>query len=178
MEGNLTKARSSVRLTPSPSPSPSAGTQPLGLGQPVGGLYRSISRSDRKASAALRPRPTYGSSQDTSSNRHSRVYSDLNLPAATQPLVPSEPEPNLSRSMSAMGSTTMPNFHNDERTFHYEPTRAYLTHRASVSSTQPPAEKASPPAVQEEDTSDAQGLGISEDGDDGKISSEIGRAHV
>lgn len=171
MEGNLTKARSSVRLTPSPSPSPSAGTQPLGLGQPVGGLYRSISRSDRKASAALRPRPTYGSSQDTSSNRHSRVYSDLNLSAATQPLVPSEPEPNLSRSMSAMGSTTMPNFHNDERTFHYEPTRAYLTHRASVSSTQPPGEKASPPAVQEEDTSDAQGLGISEDGDDGKISS-------
>lgn len=167
MEGNLTKARSSVRLTPSPVPSSPSGTQSLGLGQPVGGLYRSISRSDRKASAALRPRPTYGSSQDSSNNRHSRVYSDLNLSAATQPLVQSES--NLSRSMSAMGSATIPEYH-DERTFQYEPTRSYLTHRASVSSMQP-AEKPSPPAVEEEDTSDTSGLGISEDEEEGKISS-------
>lgn len=60
-----------------------------------------------------------------------------------------------------MGSTS--NFHNDERTFHYEPTRAYLTHRASVSSMQPVEEK--PPAEEDNTT---QGLGIS---DESKISS-------
>lgn len=169
MEGNLNKARSSVRLIPSPSPSMSAGTQSVGLGQPVGGLYRSISRSDRKASAALRPRSTYGSSQDASNNQHSRVYSDLNLSSAATPIAPSEPK--MTRSMSAMGSTTMPEFHNDERTFRYEPTRAYLTHRASISSMKPPAEKPSPSVVPEEDSSHVQGLGISEDGNEGKISS-------
>lgn len=36
-----------------------------------------------------------------------------------------------------MGSSTSSNFHNDERSFHYDTTRAYLTHRASVLSTQP-----------------------------------------
>lgn len=169
MEGNLTKARSSVRLSSSPSPLQSAGTQPLGLGQPVGGLYRSISRGDRKASAALRPRSTYGSSQDSSNNQHSRVYSDLNLSATTQPFAPSDPD--TTRSMSAMGSSTMPEFHNDERTFQYEPTRAYLTHRASVLSMKPAGEKASPPVVPEADSPEVQELGVSEADNEGKISS-------
>ncbi|RHZ46374.1 uncharacterized protein CDV56_100694 [Aspergillus thermomutatus] len=139
MEGNLSRARSSMRSSPSlsSSPSPSAGTQPLGLGQPVGGLYQSISRADRRASA-LRPRATYTSSQDSANNRHSRVYSETNLPS-TAPSNPPSTGPSLSRSLSAMGSSTSSNFHNDERSFHYEATRAYLTHRASVSSMQPPA---------------------------------------
>lgn len=174
MEGNLTRARSSVRLTPSPAPSSPSGTQPLGLGQPVGGLYQSISRSDRKASAALRPRPTYVSNQDSSNNRHSRVYSDLNL-SASQPLIPSG-EPKMSRSVSAMGSTTMPHYRTDERTFSYEPTRAYLTHRASISSMQQPspADKGNPPTVKEEETPPAtpepQGLATSERETEPKIS--------
>lgn len=76
----------------------------------------------------LRPRQTYGG-QDTSNNRHSRVYSETNLPS-TQP----SSETRLSRSVSAMGSSTSSNFHNADRSFHYAPNRAYLTHRASVSS--------------------------------------------
>ncbi|KAL2835777.1 hypothetical protein BJY01DRAFT_238580 [Aspergillus pseudoustus] len=124
MEGNLTRARSSMRAsTPSsPSPAPSASA---GLGQPVGGLYQSIHRAaDRRSS--LRPRQT----QDNS-NRHSRVYSETNIPS-TQP----SHEPNPSRSVSAMGSSTSSNFYTDDRSFHYAPNRAYLTHRASVSSMQ------------------------------------------
>ncbi|KAF4165761.1 hypothetical protein CNMCM6936_007380 [Aspergillus lentulus] len=137
MEGNLSRARSSIRLSPSlsPSPSPAPGTHSLGLGQPVGGLYQSISRADRRVSA-LRPRPTYISAQDSANNRHSRVYSETNLPL-TAPSEPPTTGPSLSRSMSAMGSSTSSNFHNDERSFHYDTTRAYLTHRASVLSTQP-----------------------------------------
>ncbi|KAF7163668.1 hypothetical protein CNMCM5623_008474 [Aspergillus felis] len=162
MEGNLSRARSSIRLSPSlsPSPSPAAGTQPLGLGQPVGGLYQSISRADRRVSA-LRPRPTYTSSQDSANNKHSRVYSETNLPSPA----PSEPPttgPSLSRSMSAMGSSTSSNFHNDERSFHYDTTRAYLTHRASVSSMQPLGSIQRAPSVkQSENNSETpKGLGI------------------
>ncbi|KAJ0424638.1 hypothetical protein BJY00DRAFT_276052 [Aspergillus carlsbadensis] len=127
MEGNLTRARSSVRAsTPSspssPSPAPSASA---GLGQPVGGLYQSIHRvADRRSS--LRPRQM----QDNS-NRHSRVYSETNIPS-NQP----SHEASLSRSVSAMGSSTSSSFYTDDRSFHYAPNRAYLTHRASVSSMQ------------------------------------------
>ncbi|KAH1363883.1 hypothetical protein KXX63_005431 [Aspergillus fumigatus] len=139
MEGNLSRARSSIRMSPSlsPAPSPAPGTQPLGLGQPVGGLYQSISRADRRVSA-LRARSTYTSAQDSANNRHSRVYSETNLPltASTEPPTTG---PSLSRSMSAMGSSTSSNFHNDERSFHYDTTRPYLTHRASVLPTPPPS---------------------------------------
>ncbi|KAL3480228.1 hypothetical protein BJX99DRAFT_220946 [Aspergillus californicus] len=131
MEGNLTRARSSMRAntpTLSPSPAPSASSQSAGLGQPVGGLYQSIHRAaDRRSS--LRPRQTY-TAQDASNNRHSRVYSETNLPTI-QPI-----ETNKSRSVSAMGSSSSSNFNTDDRSFHYAPTRAYLTHRASVSSMQ------------------------------------------
>ncbi|KAK1150188.1 hypothetical protein N8T08_000090 [Aspergillus melleus] len=153
MEGNLTKARSSVRVSPSlpTSPTPS-GNQPLGLGQPVGGLYQSISRADRRAST-LRPRATYSSSQDSSNNRHSRVYSETTLPSTSlSSLQPASP--NLSRSMSALGSSTASSFNNDDRSFQYAPNRAYLTHRASINSLQP--------ISQEQKPSDTpQGLGIS-----------------
>ncbi|KAL4865228.1 hypothetical protein BDV12DRAFT_188332 [Aspergillus spectabilis] len=128
MEGNLTRARSTMRsTTPSMSPSPAPSSPSAGLGQPVGGLYQSIHRAADRRSSTLRPRQTY-SARDTSNNRHSRVYSETNLPSS-QPSV----ETNLSRSVSAMGSSTSSNFHNDERSFHYAPTRAYLTHRSSVS---------------------------------------------
>ncbi|KAL4989697.1 hypothetical protein BDW68DRAFT_195592 [Aspergillus falconensis] len=131
MEGNLTRARSTMRsTTPSFSSSPVPSAPSPGLGQPVGGLYQSIHRAADRRSSNLRPRQTYNS-QDTSNNRHSRVYSEINLPSN-----PREVGKNLSRSVSAMGSSTSSNFHNDERSFHYAPTRAYLTHHASVSSIQ------------------------------------------
>ncbi|KAL4941322.1 hypothetical protein BDV06DRAFT_223218 [Aspergillus oleicola] len=127
MEGNLTRARSSMRsTTPSQSSSPVPTSSP-GLGQPVGGLYQSIHRAADRRSSMLRPRQTY-SAQDKYSNRHSRVYSETHLPSQ------SNIQANPSRSVSAMGSSTNSNFHNDDRSFHYAPTRAYLTHRASVSS--------------------------------------------
>ena len=136
MEGNLTRARSSMRNSPSlsASPSPSPGFQPVGLGQPVGGLYRSISSTDRQASAALRPRPMYSTYQDAAGNRHSRVLSETNLPSTAQNAPPS-PEPNsLPRSVSALGSTSLSSFQRDQRSFRYDPNRSYLTHHASTPS--------------------------------------------
>lgn len=133
MEGNLTRARSTMRsTTPSQSSSPVLASSP-GLGQPVGGLYQSLHRAADRKSSMHRPRQTFGG-HDTSNNRHSRVHSEINLPSS-QPRADNK----LSRSVSAMGSITSSNFHNDERSFHYAPTRAYLTHRPSVSSMQKPS---------------------------------------
>lgn len=162
MEGNLTRARSSMR---SPSMSASASPSPqLGLGQPVGGLYRTISNSDRQASAALRPRPMYSTYQDAAGNRHSRVLSETNLPSGQNT---STTEANgISRSVSAMGSTTLSR---DDRSFRYEPTRAYLTHRASTPSMQ---QHRSSPALNSNSSRSKQstptsptGLGIVSDGE-------------
>ncbi|KAF3384743.1 hypothetical protein F1880_002297 [Penicillium rolfsii] len=130
MEGNLNRARSSVRLTPSPSPSAPGSTSPMGLHP--GGLYRSISRAERKGSALRRQ--SFVSSPDSSNNRHSRVHSETNFPAESSL---SSDTKRVSRSVSAMGSSSS-NFHNDDRSFRYEPTRSYLTHRASISSIRPP----------------------------------------
>lgn len=167
MEGNLNRARSSVRLTPSPSPSAPGNIQPLGAHQPAGGLYRSISRTDRRGS--LLRRQSLISSQDAS-NRHSRVHSDTNFPS-DEALAGNAKR--LSRSVSAMGASSS-SFHNDERTFRYEPTRAYLTHRSSISSMKRPTVESPQPVhspqpmespVPEEDSSSGSpmGLGISAD---------------
>ncbi|KAJ5370442.1 uncharacterized protein N7496_006534 [Penicillium cataractarum] len=131
MEGNLNRARSAVRLTPSPSPSAPGSTSPMGLHP--GGLYRSISKADRKGSALRRQ--SFVPSQDGSTNRHSRVHSETNFPAESSL---SSDTKRVSRSVSAMGSSSTSNFHNDDRSFRYEPTRSYLTHRASISSIRPP----------------------------------------
>ncbi|GES58954.1 hypothetical protein ATEIFO6365_0003023700 [Aspergillus terreus] len=166
MEGNLTRARSSMRMSPSlsASPTPSVGNQSLGLGQPVGGLYQSISRADRRTSV-LRPRATYNSSQDTTNNRHSRVYSETHIPSSDQPNYT-----GVSRSLSALGSSSTSNFNGDDRSFRYEPTRAYLTHRASVSSMNRPR-RVTPSPLKEETSADAsQGLGISTEDKENRIS--------
>ncbi|RAL11449.1 uncharacterized protein BO97DRAFT_391953 [Aspergillus homomorphus CBS 101889] len=163
MEGNLSRARTSVRVSPSlpTSPTPPVGQSPLGLGQPVGGLYQSISRADRRVSNH-RPRTTYSSSQDVTSNRHSRVYSETKLPSAAQSSL-STADTNPSRSLSALGSTSASTYRSDERTFRYDPTRSYLTHRASISSMQRPPAR-SPPMVKERASSESpKGLGISTD---------------
>ena len=145
--------------SPSMSPSPLLGYQSMGLGQPVGGLYRSVSSMDRQASAALRPRPMYSTYQDAAGNRHSRVLSENYLPSSsTGPNVPStslEVEPpsslsrGLSRSVSALGSTSASSLQRDERSFRYDPNRAYLTHHASTPSlangSMPPRSKTSSP---------------------------------
>lgn len=130
MEGNLNRARSSVRLTPSPSPTSPGINQPLMPHQP-GGLYRSISH--RKGSALRRQ--SLLPSQDASTNRHSRVHSETNFPPETNLSTDTK---RISRSVSAMGSSSVSNFHHDERSFQYDPTRAYLTHRASSSSMRSP----------------------------------------
>ncbi|PKY07575.1 hypothetical protein P168DRAFT_316067 [Aspergillus campestris IBT 28561] len=160
MEGNLTRARTSVRVSPSPSPSPSGSGPSMGLGQPVGGLYRSISRTDRRSST-MRPRATYSSSQDQPSNRHSRVYSETYVPSAAHPSI-STAEPDPSRSMSAMGSSRSSDYNHDDRSFHYAPTRSYLTHRASVSSIRPPIISRS--SDEHSSTGTGQDLGVDQDG--------------
>ena len=101
MEGNLTRARSSIRLgqTPSPSPTSPGILLPTRNLQPAGALYRSISQTDRRGSL-LRPRPVYTTSQETTG--HSRGHSETNLPSAASLKSPSlQP----SRSMSALASS-------------------------------------------------------------------------
>lgn len=171
MEGNLTRARSSMRASPSlsASPSPSPANQPLGLGQPVGGLYQSISRSDRQASAALRPRPMYSTYQDAAGNRHSRVLSETNIPSSAQAIRPVPEASGLSRSVSAMGSTSLSSFQRDERSFRYDPNRSYLTHRASTPSMQQqqqrsPLANSYGPNSKESTPCASPGLGVVSDG--------------
>ncbi|KAJ5620553.1 hypothetical protein N7510_004537 [Penicillium lagena] len=166
MEGNLNRARSSVsvRMTPSPSPSSPGGSASLGTHSP-GGLYRSISRTDRKGSSLRRQSQVPG--QDTSNNRHSRVHSETNFPSESS-LAPDSKR--LSRSVSAMGASSS-TLHNDERTFQYDPKRAYLTHRASISSKPHSTGKRStqsPQSLDSHEEEDGQsespnGLGISAD---------------
>lgn len=166
MEGNLTRARSTTRTTPSPSPSNAGYIQPLGKQQPVGGLYRSISKTDPKNSSLRRQ--SLIASQDTTNNRHSRVYSETNIPSEST--LSSDPK-RMSRSVSAMGASSYSKLHTDDRSFHYEPTRAYLTHRSSISSIKPPIQVEesqaqalqSPVSTPDGSLDSPQGLGISSD---------------
>ncbi|KAJ5494334.1 hypothetical protein N7463_010421 [Penicillium fimorum] len=166
MENNLTRARSTTRTTASPSPSNSGYIQPMGMHQPVGGLYRSISRTDPKNSSLRRQSLIV--SQDTTNNRHSRGHSETNIPSDSSF---SNDNKRISRSVSAMGASTSSSLHTDDRSFPYAPTRAYLTHRSSVSSVRPPIhvqdqeeqDQASQSPVSTEDSSSdsPHGLGIS-----------------
>ncbi|CAG8083236.1 unnamed protein product [Penicillium salamii] len=175
MEGNLTRARSTTRSSSSPSPSPSnAGfIQPLGKQQPVGGLYRSISKTDPRNSSLRRQ--SLIASQDTTNNRHSRVHSETNIPSESS--MANDPK-RMSRSVSAMGASSYSSLHTDDRSFQYAPTRAYLTHRSSISSIKPPihvqeeepqVHTQSPISAPESPMESPQGLGISSD--DGSKSS-------
>ncbi|KGO73982.1 hypothetical protein PITC_040020 [Penicillium italicum] len=164
MENNLTRARSTTpRTAASPSPS-------KGMHQPVGGLYRSISRTDPKNSSLRRQ--SLIASQDTMNNRHSRVQSETIIPSDSRFL---NDKNRISRSVSAMGASTSSSLHTDNRSFQYAPTRAYLTHRSSVSSAQPPIhvtdqgqqEQAveSPVSTEDSSSDSPQGLGISSEED-------------
>ncbi|CAI7588308.1 unnamed protein product [Penicillium glandicola] len=168
MEGNLTRARSTTRTTASPSPVNTGYIQPMGV-HPVGGLYRSISRTDPKSSSLRRQ--SLIASQDTTNNRHSRVHSETNIPSDSSF---SDDNKRMSRSVSAMGaSTTSASLNTDDRSFQYAPTRAYLTHRASISSNRPPihvydqdqqGQMAQSPVSTEGSSSDSpHGLGISDE---------------
>lgn len=113
MEGNLSRARTSIRMSPSPSPSPvNTGGFPLGGAQkPVGGLYRSISQSDRRvqtgqAGSRLRLGRTLALSRDANNNQvHARGSSETHLPSTLQSTLPTPENRHVFRSMSAMGST-------------------------------------------------------------------------
>ncbi|KAJ6143156.1 hypothetical protein N7471_002609 [Penicillium samsonianum] len=166
MENNLTRARSTTpRTTASPSPSNSGYIQPMGMHQPVGGLYRSISRTDPKSSSLRRQSLIV--SQDTTNNRHSRVHSETNIPSDSSF---SNDNKRISRSVSAMGASTSSSLNTDDRSFQYAPTRAYLTHRSSVSSIQPPIHvndqehgqtAQSPVSTEDSSPNSPHGLGIS-----------------
>lgn len=67
-----------------------------------------------------------------------------------------------------MGASTSSHFDTDDRSFHYEPTRSYLTHRASIS--MKPASEIAPspqplhsPLPEEDSPTSPTGLGISAD---------------
>ncbi|KAL1966494.1 hypothetical protein VTN77DRAFT_4416 [Rasamsonia byssochlamydoides] len=125
MEGNLTRARSSIRLTPSPSPTGSLLPRP----QPVGELYRSIAQTDRRSSI-LRPRPIYNVTQDAGSNSHSRVYSETHLPSTRNSGPRASESLQTSRSLSALGSTSASSYEADDGSFRYNSSRS-LTARPS-----------------------------------------------
>ncbi|KAL2011606.1 hypothetical protein VTN00DRAFT_4324 [Thermoascus crustaceus] len=162
MEGNLTKARSSFRVSPSTSPSPGVGGPPS-LGP--GGLYKSIARTDRRNSV-LKPRQTFNSSQDLGSNWHSRVQSETHLPSSLNSRLPcSEPRQNY-RSVSAMGTVSTSGYGAGDRSSQYDSSRSYLTHRASTNSINQTAlnslkEVDNRRSPSRETPSPAQGLGVS-----------------
>jgi hypothetical protein len=71
-----------------------------------------------------------------------------------------------------MGASSYSKLHTDDRSFHYEPTRAYLTHRSSISSIKPPIQVVeqetqdqtqSPISTPDSSLDSPQGLGISSD---------------
>lgn len=114
MEGNLSRARSSIRLgqTPSPSPTSPGILLPTRNLQPAGALYRSISQADRRGSL-LRPRPVYTTAQEAG---HSRGHSETNLPSAASLKSPSlQP----SRSMSALASSGSSHYNTRDNSFPY-----------------------------------------------------------
>lgn len=117
MEGNLSRARSSIRLgqTPSPSPSPSGHLLPSRNLQPVGALYRSISQTDRRV-LSLRPRQVYATPQD---GGHSRGHSETNLPSSASL---ASPALQPSRSMSALGTTNSAHYGTQETIFTFTQT--------------------------------------------------------
>jgi hypothetical protein len=132
MEGNLTRARSSLRISPSPSPTPSPHGTPTSssIQRPVGELYRSISRTDRKRASLLKPRQVHSTNTDGSGNNHSRGLSETNIPSDAT-LVP-DSSINDPRSLSALGSTSASTYERDDGSFQYNSSRAYVPHRSSM----------------------------------------------
>ncbi|CRG85097.1 hypothetical protein PISL3812_02231 [Talaromyces islandicus] len=135
MEGNLTRARSSIRLTPSPSlqsssPLPSGSLLPARNLQPAGELYRSISQTDRRSSM-FRPRSIHTAPQESG---HSRGHSETNVPtdadSNTFPLQPS-------RSMSALASFNATQHDADENSFSNHSPRANGNSRSASGFYQP-----------------------------------------
>lgn len=96
LEGNLSRARSSILL------SPDRASMALGEHKQAGGLYRSISQSGERRLGQLganRQRSVLSTGQPASSG-HNRVFSDTSVPMNT----PHSPPGNALRSVSAMDS--------------------------------------------------------------------------
>ncbi|KAK2761569.1 hypothetical protein FQN54_001397 [Arachnomyces sp. PD_36] len=126
MEGNLSRARTSIRMSPSPSPSSPVNTGfALGAPQPVGGLYRSISQLDRRvqtgqAGSRLRLNRTSALSREMNNNQaHARGSSETHLPSTLQSTLPAPENKHVFRSMSAMGSTGSSLHFGDNDNSHY-----------------------------------------------------------
>ncbi|KAJ9205894.1 hypothetical protein DTO164E3_1147 [Paecilomyces variotii] len=139
MEGNLTRARTSMRMntpvTSSPSPSPLAAPLHIGSLEP-GGLYRSISRTEPRASL-LRPRPTYDASQDWTGNWHSRVQSETNLPLHLKATRLDKEQRALPRSLSAMATSSTSGHQDEDDSFSHGGSQGQLNHRASTTAFYP-----------------------------------------
>ncbi|ODH50830.1 hypothetical protein GX48_02971 [Paracoccidioides brasiliensis] len=110
MEGNLNRARSSLRMTPSPSPL--LGAFPLRTRQSTGNMGRSYSITERRAQTSLagalmRQRV----SQDTSTNGlHSRGLSDVSIRSSQSNGGNRDNMQPPIRSFSALGSTNASGF--------------------------------------------------------------------
>ena len=112
----------------------------------------------------------HGLTHDKGANQHSRVHSETNLPSALQSSISSD-SIHLSRSVSALGSTSAYSFGADDNSFPYSSSRAYLTHRPSSAlhiSTQATDQTTTHPSLQEDDelskdtsANVPRGLGIS-----------------
>ncbi|GAD96583.1 conserved hypothetical protein [Paecilomyces variotii No. 5] len=174
MEGNLSRARTSMRInTPvmsSPSPSPMTAPLPIGSHEP-GGLYRSISRTEPRASL-LRPRPTYDASQDWTGNWHSRVQSETNLPLHMKASRSDKEQRGLPRSLSAMATSSTSGHQDENDSFSHGESRGQLNHRASTTAFYPKTlnaltEEPKSASAQTPGRESPRGLGISEDKEEG-----------
>ncbi|KAL1853066.1 hypothetical protein Plec18167_005724 [Paecilomyces lecythidis] len=171
MEGNLSRARTSMRIntpvTSSPSPSPMTAPLPIGSHEP-GGLYRSISRTEPRASL-LRQRPTYDASQDWTGNWHSRVQSETNLPLHMKASRLDKEQRGLPRSLSAMATSSSSGQQDDND---YSRSPGQLNHRASTTAFYPKSlnsltEEPKSAFGQTPGRESPRGLGISEDNEEG-----------
>ncbi|KAG5294776.1 hypothetical protein I7I48_11443 [Histoplasma ohiense] len=132
MEGNLSRARTSFRM--SPSPSLLMGTSPLNHRQSTGNMGRSYSITERRAQTSLagalmRQRV----SQDLSANSsHSRGLSDVSVQSAQSSVANRENMRPPFRSFSALGSTNASGFGASDISRH-DRSEAKTTYKSPVS---------------------------------------------
>lgn len=144
MEGNLSRARSSLRMSPSPSASP----VPIGSHQGFNNFSRTISRSERRAQtslagALLRQR----ASQDLHNSFHSRGFSDVYAPSWRSSFSNRETKSSAIRSLSALGSTNASGFGASDSIPKQETNQPKLSYRASVSVLPYPREEMAKPST-------------------------------
>lgn len=127
MEGNLTRARSSLRMSPSPSPLPGASSI-------QGVLSRPVSKAERRAQtslagALLRQRVSQG--PGTSNSSHSRGLSDIHVPSFQNRGSLTDVKRPF-RSLSALGSTNASGFGATDPSLIQRPVGHWVSSRTSI----------------------------------------------